>query len=320
MFGRKKRIKSKEQEVRVTIYEDVVNSIFDECDRYDIDETGGRLLGFYRFNNNKLEIEVCGDIGPGPKASRSQTSFFQDGEYQEIIFRKMEAQHPEIEHLGNWHTHHVNGLDTLSSGDKSTYTRVVNHKNHNTDFFYALLVTSRNVGNKPRYNIKHFVVFRGKPFFYEIPDSHIKVVQKPAIWTGQRYNSSDNASINTDHTDNDAELKLREIRLKDKEILFELYSDLKPFMSKKIGSLYWRGRIDLIDDTSVEILVLESIEADDPNYIISLTGDNANNFCANQNYSNRTFDSARQAVRFFEGDLNKEILKKFREKEEKKCK
>ena len=42
-----------------------------------------------------------------------------------------------IEHLGNWHTHHVNGYPNLSGGDVATYRRIVNHELHNLDFFYA---------------------------------------------------------------------------------------------------------------------------------------------------------------------------------------
>ena len=102
---------------------------------------------------------------------RSPTSFFQDGEYQETIFRKIEAEHTEIEHLGNWHTHHVNGLNTLSSGDIETYKRIVNHEKHNTDFFYALLVVSKNQTfyNRERYLMKHFLFKRGESLVYEDP-------------------------------------------------------------------------------------------------------------------------------------------------------
>jgi hypothetical protein len=40
---------------------------------------------------------------------------------------------------------------------------VVNHKNHTTDFFYALLVTARNPAarDRNRYAIKHFLFRRG---------------------------------------------------------------------------------------------------------------------------------------------------------------
>ena len=100
-------------------------------------------------------------MSPGPNAQRSPTYFLQDGDYQEKLFRAIEASHPDIEHLGNWHTHHVNGYPTLSGGDKTTYFKTVNHEKHNTDFFYALLVVSKNRGGNPRYEVKHFFFRRG---------------------------------------------------------------------------------------------------------------------------------------------------------------
>src|ERR1700730_15426512 len=103
----------KRNAITVTVAQGVLESIFDECDKYDADETGGRLLGTYRRKGSGFEVNCHGVIGPGPGARRSSTSFFQDGDYQEQVFRSIEAANPEVEHLGNWHTHHVNGFPTL---------------------------------------------------------------------------------------------------------------------------------------------------------------------------------------------------------------
>src|SRR5438094_287170 len=130
--------RSRKSTVSISIARGALESIFDECDKYDIDETGGRLIGTYQRKGTQYDIQVLGVLEPGPNAQRSQTSFFQDGEYQERLFRSIEESHPNIEHLGNWHTHHVNGYLTLSGGDKTTYFKIVNHEKHNTDFFYAL--------------------------------------------------------------------------------------------------------------------------------------------------------------------------------------
>ena len=140
----------------ISIARGALESIFDECDKYDADETGGRLLGTYRHKNGRYDIEVKGVLEPGPNAQRSPTYFLQDGDYQEKQFRAIEASHPDIEHLGNWHTHHVNGYPTLSGGDKATYFKTVNHEKHNTDFFYALLVVGKNRGGNPRYDDQAF--------------------------------------------------------------------------------------------------------------------------------------------------------------------
>src|ERR1700730_1271266 len=159
-----------------------LDAVFDECDRHNVDETGGRLIGTYRKRDNVYEIDVAGIIGPGPNAQRSPTSFFQDGGYQEQIFRSVERTHPEIEHLGNWHTHHVNGYPTLSGGDKETYFKTVNHESHNTDFFYAVLVVRKNPRGSPRYDLKHFVFRRGDKAIYEIPHRKIRFVGEDILW------------------------------------------------------------------------------------------------------------------------------------------
>ena len=174
-------MRSAEGAVRVTIHRHVLRSIFDECDRHPRAETGGRLVGTYETDRHgRLSVTVSGVIGPGPDAVRTATSLFQDGTYQERVFRQFEAEDPEIEHLGNWHSHHVNGYPTLSRGDKGTYHRTVNHPRHNTDFFYALLVTHRNRGARglERYEVRHFVFFRGDPSEYELPPSFAQLVDE----------------------------------------------------------------------------------------------------------------------------------------------
>ena len=131
----------------------------------------GRIIGvFHHTPDGSLHINVNGVIDAGPKARRSNSSFFQDGDYQTQIFRQLETAHPEIEHLGNWHTHHVNGYPTLSGGDINTYRRIVNHEKHNLDFFYALLVVAREPKrqNLARYRIRHYILFRGDQNVYEI--------------------------------------------------------------------------------------------------------------------------------------------------------
>ena len=173
--------RSKKTSVSISIARGALESIFDECDQYDIDETGGRLIGNYRQIGAQYEIQVLGVLGSGPNAQRSPTSFFQDGEYQESVFRSIEESHPNIEHLGNWHTHHVNGYPTLSGGDKTTYFNTVNHEKHNTDFFYALLVVSKNRGGNPRYEVKHYFFRRNDDKVYEIPAAQVQLVDTPIL-------------------------------------------------------------------------------------------------------------------------------------------
>ena len=297
--------------VTVSICKEVLETIFDECDKYDIDETGGRIIGYYKSKGAILDLNVCGLIGPGPSARRSRTSFYQDGDYQESIFRKVEAKNPEIEHLGNWHTHHVNGLTTLSSGDLATYERIVNHEKHNTDFFYALLVVGKNHQSRKgsRYEVKHFLFRRGQPSAYEIPSHQVQIVNESPVFI-------DNEKIVEERSLSETPLQnpqsLNEIRSKDKEILLVMYPNLKPFFSKRTKSLYWKGKLSLIDDTLVELLALETVEDNSPSYSVTLAGSDANRFQSRNLYLNRNFDSSWKAISSFERDLNREIFEALR--------
>ena len=186
--------KSKVRTIHVEIPEDVLESVFEECDRYDHEETGGRVVGHFAVDGRTLVVRAAGVIEPGPNAQRTSNSFFQDGDYQTDVFRRLEEKDPSIEHLGNWHTHHVNGYPTLSDGDVATYRRIVNHQLHNLDFFYALLVTRRNEGQTGlnRYAVRHYVLFRGQDTVHEISPTNIRVTDGPRIWP-TKVNSSKHA-------------------------------------------------------------------------------------------------------------------------------
>jgi hypothetical protein len=80
--------RSKQPKVEISMPRKALEAIFDECDRYDVDETGGRIIGMYKKKGRDYQIDVLGIIGPGPNARRTPTSFFQDGEYQEHVFRR----------------------------------------------------------------------------------------------------------------------------------------------------------------------------------------------------------------------------------------
>ena len=142
------------------------------------------MVGHFALERNTLVVRARGVIEPGPNARRTRTSFLQDGDYQTEVFRRIEAEDPTIEHLGNWHTHHVNGYPNLSGGDVATYRRIVNHKLHNLDFFYALLVTARREGRSGlgRYAVRHYVLFRGDDEVYEVDPGDVRITDEAAIW------------------------------------------------------------------------------------------------------------------------------------------
>lgn len=298
--------KSRKSPVSISIARAGLESIFDECDQYDVDETGGRLIGSYRKKRSHYDIQVLGVIGPGPNARRSGTSFFQDGEYQEGIFRSIEESHANVEHLGNWHTHHVNGFPTLSAGDKNTYFNTVNHEKHNTDFFYALLVVHKNRGRDPRYEVKHYFFRRGDDTVYEIPDAQVRLVNTPILWPPK----SDRATPLSDLPQQSTQQTAPNLeRAKDQELFSDLYPNLKALLSKSIGALYWKGSLPLVDGSRVEVVVLEDSANGVPYYSITTAHEKTILSDVSAHYKERRFPSARHAVLHLERDLNQTIYR-----------
>jgi integrative and conjugative element protein (TIGR02256 family) len=301
--------RARHPKVTISIPRKAIEAIFDECDRHDADETGGRIVGTYRKKGREYLIDVLGIIDPGPNARRTPTSFFQDGEYQERVFREIEKDHPNLEHLGNWHTHHVNGLQTLSSGDRATYHRTVNHDRHNTDFFYALLVIRKNHNRNWRYEIKHYILFRGDDEIYEIAGSQIHVVDPPH----QRGASGEAVlGVSAPHHEvrhSDANLE----RVKDQEFFSEFYPSLQPAFSKSIGALFWKGEFPLVDGSYVDLLVMENTGNDGPSYSVTITKPKDPLLDVVDGYKERTFRSARQAIHQLVHDLNRELYRRAKE-------
>jgi integrative and conjugative element protein (TIGR02256 family) len=296
--------------VKLTMPRAALESIFNECDHYDHDETGGRLVGTYVTHEKSLSIAVTGVIEPGPKAKRSETYFLQDGEHQEQVFRALETKHPSLEHLGNWHTHHVNGYPTLSGGDRDTYHRIVNHEKHNTDFFYALLVTARNSSPEAveRYAVRHFVIFRGDEQEYEIPASNVKIVDGPIIWPTMDSRSEQRSVREATTSAVGVTSRLADSRVLDKELFSLLQSALRPFAAKETGRLYWRGPITLIDDSTIQVVVAELTDEESGLYAVAVKGEPKELKSSAYNISKKRFGSAREAVIQLERELNKNLF------------
>ena len=297
------KAKSNARAIRVEIAGDVLESVFEECDRYDLEETGGRVVGHFAVDSGTLVVRAAGVIEPGPNARRTSTSFFQDGDYQTEVFRRLEVKDPSIEHLGNWHTHHMNGYPTLSSGDVATYRRIVNHRLHNLDFFYALLVTNKNEGRTglDRYALRHYVLFRGEDAVHEVPPTDVRVTDGPRI----RPNSVDACKHSHDagRAKADGARGTVEVRARDQSVLGVLCPLMEPRLSSRTGTFFWKGSLPLIDGSAIEIRVAELKDDSGLLYypvVSSASGDVAE-LCETP------FPSASQAVRALESRINREI-------------
>jgi hypothetical protein len=288
--------------IKVELPRAAIEAIFDECDRYNVDETGGRILGTYNAEGNALSLAVNGVIEPGPNAQRTQTYFKQDGDYQEKVFRQVEDHMPSIEHLGNWHTHHVNGLRHLSGGDIDTYRRTVAHANQNTQFFYALLVTEKMPGKTglDRYVFKNYLLRRGDEKVYEIPASAVTLVDAPLVWPttketmlARRRTPPHNIVVTN------ADL------VHDQDAISQFFPKVKALQSKDLG-IYWRGGITLADGSDQEVVVLRDTEA--AVCSVTLRNPQAHLEPVTKALEKNTFSSARAALIATERACNAQLV------------
>jgi hypothetical protein len=287
--------------VRLILPEAALRVIFDECDDFDRDETGGRVVGTFEEKGGKLTLRITGMIESGPRATRSPVSFFQDGEHQEGIFRQIERSNPDIEHLGNWHTHHMNGLATLSGGDITTYRKTVNHPNHNTPFFYALLVVAKHNTTNPlkRYSIKHFVFRRDDDNVYEIPQRDVEIVDAPLVWpvASCTHHAQEPSSVPDKHGAHPE-------RVFDRDMIGEFYEAVRPFTSQNLG-LYWRGPVELVDGSEVQVVLVEDSSAHRPTYSVILREPSDVLVKLAEQLSKQEFPSARAALITAERNCNR---------------
>ena len=295
--------KNNSPSIRLEISADVLRTVFDECDQYDHHETGGRVVGHYLMKKDTLVVQANGLLPAGPKAKRSPSSFFQDGEYQTRVFRQLEKQDPTIEHLGSWHTHHVNGYPTLSGGDIATYQRIVNHKNHNLNFFYALLVTRKLKGKTglDRYVVRHYLLFRDDKNVYEFEPRDIHIVDQNIEQLNSGVFPEDEAT--SERIQLDEPKGSIAVRALDQVILKVLYPSLKPRFSKRTGTFYWKGNLSLVNGSVTEVKAIEVDSDDELVYypVVSNVSNEITKLCESP------YKSAVEAVRALEVSMNKEL-------------
>ena len=149
-------------------------------------EEGGKYIGYLvsekstqlrdlGLDPNRPALVVTDFLPSGPNAVRTPVKLLPDGEYQENLFRRAETIDPEIEHLGTWHSHHCNGLQTLSGGDVAGYHRTVNRAVYRPDFFLASLVTRLPRSPDDSDWIDHFLFVRRHDGYYRITESVVTV-------------------------------------------------------------------------------------------------------------------------------------------------
>jgi hypothetical protein len=111
-----------------------------------------------------------------------------DGAFQEDLFRRAESRDQDIEHIGTWHSHHCNGLATLSGGDVRGYFATVNKRAYRPNFFVASLVKTIPRNSNSVDWIDHFLFVRGEDKYYDLTND-VQVLDIPTSFgdlTGHR--------------------------------------------------------------------------------------------------------------------------------------
>lgn len=196
---RRNRTKKGTPPVHVLFDRHVFGYMVQELTKCPSVEEGGKYVGYYlaasdpRLRTLGLKdgsdaLVVTDFLPSGPRATRTAVELQPDGEYQEGLFRLLEQSDPAVEHLGTWHSHHCNGLSTLSGGDIAGYLRTVNRREYRFDFFLASLVTRLPRDPGATDWIDHFLFIRGDKNHYRITDA-IQLIDWPTSFgahTGHR--------------------------------------------------------------------------------------------------------------------------------------
>jgi hypothetical protein len=142
----------------IVLHQDVVDVSRTQVQNSPEVETGGKFLGYVVPSASKVPRSPYGDqvaevwremaakkpclfivasMSSGPRAKCTATSLIPDGEFQATVFRTLERQEPELEHLGSWHSHHPNSLREFSAGDVAHYESVIIDRNYGPAHFVA---------------------------------------------------------------------------------------------------------------------------------------------------------------------------------------
>ncbi len=101
---------------RAWFFRSELQRIADHTAMYPSLETGGSLFGY--FTHTGLPI-VLRATGPGPRATRTSTSFFQDPGFLAACASRLFSS-MALQHVGEWHSHHSLGLRMPSGGDDAS--------------------------------------------------------------------------------------------------------------------------------------------------------------------------------------------------------
>ena len=104
---------------KALIYADEAQRIARFVREYPNIETGGDLFGYWTHSGAPV---VSYAIGPGCASRHYPTSFYQDADWLHDVGTRLYDQHG-LQHVGEWHSHHLLGANRPSDGDIRTVVR-----------------------------------------------------------------------------------------------------------------------------------------------------------------------------------------------------
>lgn len=110
--------------VRVQIFRSEMDYISRCILDYPNIETGGQLFGYWAPDGTPVVMYA---IGPGLRANHQSTFFNQDVDYLLNVGNGLRYRY-ELQHIGEWHSHHRLGLARPSSHDTSTMVTTIKEK------------------------------------------------------------------------------------------------------------------------------------------------------------------------------------------------
>jgi hypothetical protein len=128
---------------KLHIYAGEAERIARWTEEYRDAETGGELYGLYLPSGAFVVLLAT---GPGPRARRTATSFFQDAD----VFRRTTRHLFETHALqcgGSWHSHHSLSLAEPSGGDSATVVRAM--ERHDVSDFTLVIANLSNAEGRP---------------------------------------------------------------------------------------------------------------------------------------------------------------------------
>lgn len=253
VFGTKrKRPGTKDLSVYVEIYDSVVERIYNTVSRSNVEE-GGKFLGRIKEDGRKLWIKVESYIDSGPRVDHSASHIYPDGTYQEAMFRVVESFHPDIEHLGSWHSHHCNRLPNLSPGDVNGYIRSVNNSEYNLNYYFVLLVTELlRDGIGRRYYLfqrnhrdDYLELYEPEnvrivPASFSLESILHSAEQTTLLHKHESTAKTEPLISRTKRPPSETLNPLQQIRIRDKKWMSEKFPTAQLRQNRRDGSLYWR--------------------------------------------------------------------------------